>query len=962
VAYGFSQLGLDWVSSKNDFIKREEALQFKVSGQTNLAPVRELLMAPVERPCNQTISTTLLWATDNDDFKPINSREMTWNADVSTSKLQFLFYSEKPITRLRIKPIHTSGFFSLQKISLAYQKDGTNNSVVLSQTETIEDLISKAIVDHAVLTFIKPVGVFYAQSGEATLDFIIDSPGEVTTGKGIYKCTLWMSNVTGYECAWTDEHVQMEKNKFTNQIQHFHNQLAEKDHYSLTLNNQINQLQDLRAESHEEKKRNEYLTLELTAVKKELENAKSIIKNLSALKALRVLSKTFSGKYGWISESLSTFQQSPEVYETIQRSGLFDAEYYCRQAPDHGAFGEDVLMHYLEIGADRGLNPHRLFNTRYYLSHLPQLAAHRINPFSHYLSSGAYEDKDPCYLFCSKYYLEENPQVAEAGINPLVHYVKEGAASGCDPHPAFDTSYYLMQYPDAKKSHLTPLEHFLAVKKAKNISPHTIFNPEYYLSNRADVAGANISAFYHYMEKGFNERDSDPRCLFDTKYYYKHHPSLQQQLGNPLTHFVMEGQFEGRGPHPLFDLEYYREQITGETAVYKDPLSHYIAVGHVKGVNPHPLFDSAFYSHQLESINMSAPVLIEHYIEVGAIDRIDPHPLFNCGYYLSQFPDTSTDLSDDLMLDYYENGSVNQKDPHPLFDSKYYLSQLKQDENKAQNPLVHYVKKGCEKGISPHPGFDVSFYEKQNPEINGLPEKSPIVHYIYEGSQLEKWPHPFIKQLTFKPKLDLILIVDGPDFRFLPGTILSIMSQLYPRWKLSVTIRNFNTSTGCLKTQAMAEDDHRITIIETEDTSSFSEIANRALKECSGEYVVFLNEHMNLHADAILTFVNALNENPKLALIHSGHSINDDELVPIRRLCAEDETVSTRFYVGPLIIFKRQDMDQLGGFEPWHQRPDDNRFLINFIKQIPQNSLDSVDKVLHFSMYRDPMGFKFSKN
>jgi hypothetical protein len=76
-------------------------------------------------------------------------------------------------------------------------------------------------------------------------------------------------------------------------------------------------------------------------------------------------------------------------------SGFFDASYYVNRHPEAKAGNTDPLLHYIDVGAGKGLDPSVTFSTRYYL--------------------------------------QSNPTVANANINPLLHFLRRGRTSGSQP-------------------------------------------------------------------------------------------------------------------------------------------------------------------------------------------------------------------------------------------------------------------------------------------------------------------------------------------------------------------------------------------------------------------------------------------------------------------------------------------------------------------------------------------------
>ena len=75
-------------------------------------------------------------------------------------------------------------------------------------------------------------------------------------------------------------------------------------------------------------------------------------------------------------------------YETISRSGLFDAAHYAATYPDVARRNIDPLVHYLEEGARAARNPHPDFDAEFYLEQCKLHGQAPENPLLHYLTVG----------------------------------------------------------------------------------------------------------------------------------------------------------------------------------------------------------------------------------------------------------------------------------------------------------------------------------------------------------------------------------------------------------------------------------------------------------------------------------------------------------------------------------------------------------------------------------------------
>ena len=119
----------------------------------------------------------------------------------------------------------------------------------------------------------------------------------------------------------------------------------------------------------------------------------------------------------------------------VQKSGLFDAEWYKARNPDVANSGTNPLLHFLRSGGKEGRDPGPHFSGKYYLRSYPDVAASGANPLIEYLTTGAAAGRNPSPDFDTAFYLANNPDIARERVNPLTHYVKIGAREGRAARP-----------------------------------------------------------------------------------------------------------------------------------------------------------------------------------------------------------------------------------------------------------------------------------------------------------------------------------------------------------------------------------------------------------------------------------------------------------------------------------------------------------------------------------------------
>jgi len=963
VAYGLRVLSISATTLLPGFIAREEALQYEVCQQVGLRVVAQLIATPFRFASSEVGSMRLDWAARGQSFTESQSSQVNYRFSGGKSSIRIRFAFDKPIARIRLSPIVAPGakkILLLEKITLVQRNGDDLKPAVLWQAQSPKAISKRALWNQFIVPLSEPEGAFIVNGPDAAFDFKV-ATSEQAGGKDpkIFVLKLVLVSEVSLRPSFLNEHLdnQIRRIEFANN--QYRQAVIDREYYEVKFLEKEDINLRLKAQLALAKDRIKLNEARYLAVASELKAMRRFVERLSPVEFIKSV-----GHNGWIAagpDQNNRVGSNAADYELIKSSGLFHEDYYREYQPDLAPFGGDPLRHYLRVGGFSWLNPNRIFNNQYYLEQCPDLADEKISPLVHYLNIGRREGRDPCYLFNTRYYLDRHGEMLEDGANPLMHYLKKGGKEGLDPHPGFDTAYYYYQRPDAINSRLTPLEHFFEHGEPNHVSPTPLFDWKYYLNKRPhlepQLMDVGISAFRHYIEFGYRE-GGDPSPLFDTRYYFGADLNDIKYTVNPVVHYVEKGQFENRSPNYLFDPDYYEKQLPIKAQKsFKDLFSHYIVKGENSGFHPHPLFDLSFYGSQLTKICRTPKNLLYHFLQGNSDSCFMTCPLLEPGFIHTQSPDDDAPERTNLIDFYGQDSDGITQSPHPLFDIEYYRSMIEIEASRSINPLIHYLNEGCRQGLSTHPEFDPQYYCAQTHEPALEEGQSPIVHYIYYGAQRGLWPSPAIEQLAFKPQIRLALLINGPGFTYLSGRVVAMMSQLYPRWRATVMVRNPDDSNHYRYAKALAEDDQRIRWIETDDTDSTSTLLNRILKESEDEWIVFLHERMFLQAHALLAFVRRLNEDQNVALIHTGRNENDPECIPIIEGYPGpgSHVLSSCFFVGPLACFRRAVIDKMGGFATWCQSPYDARFLAHYLHQAPTNSVAHISEPLHYTMAKDPL-------
>ncbi|MFH2122635.1 MAG: glycosyltransferase [Pseudomonadota bacterium] len=263
-------------------------------------------------------------------------------------------------------------------------------------------------------------------------------------------------------------------------------------------------------------------------------------------------------------------------YRTIQKSALFDSDYYLLTNPDLTKWTLIPLVHYLRTGWREGRRPNPFFDPLFYTRKYPEIAAGNEEPLYHYIREGWCKGYLPSCQFSPDYYLQQAPPIIEK-VNPLSHYLYQGHHDGRKPSLYFDPDYYLRTYPDVAKSGMSPFNHYFTIGIKEKRSPSPFFDVAWYLDRTPALRTLSVDPVAHYMEFGAVEGKS-PIPLFDPLYYREQYPELEKE-DELYTHYLTIGLAEDRRPSKWFDPAFYRSAYPDSLGEGLSPLEHYLEKG-----------------------------------------------------------------------------------------------------------------------------------------------------------------------------------------------------------------------------------------------------------------------------------------------------------------------------------------------------------------------------------------------
>ncbi len=130
----------------------------------------------------------------------------------------------------------------------------------------------------------------------------------------------------------------------------------------------------------------------------------------------------------------------------------------------------------------------------------------------YYIRNKVYRTLFHSGLFCDLYYREKDLNLQDADTTLLIHYVDFGIEEGRIPSPFFDLSFYTEHYdvPD----NIDPFLHYVTTGIEKNYKPCSWFDPIFYKQHYLHSAFPAGSALQHYNKKGWQQGLYPNRELF----------------------------------------------------------------------------------------------------------------------------------------------------------------------------------------------------------------------------------------------------------------------------------------------------------------------------------------------------------------------------------------------------------------------------------------------------------------
>ena len=227
----------------------------------------------------------------------------------------------------------------------------------------------------------------------------------------------------------------------------------------------------------------------------------------------------------------------------IENSKLFDSKFYLKTYRDARLASETPLDHFIKVGLQEDRKPNDWFDPVWYKGFYEDIKNSKEIPFIHYIVHGMKEFRFANENEEKEYRTLQNSFDANTYKNTYTDLQKLG--------DDFDFLWHYVHYGSKENRKL--------YETTDNMDDYTLlnnsgfFDSSYYLKSYPDIQDANIDPLQHYLQHGFKE-GRNPSAKFDTLFYISQNKDIDKI--NPLVHFLRYGRREGRKPLPEYKSQY----------------------------------------------------------------------------------------------------------------------------------------------------------------------------------------------------------------------------------------------------------------------------------------------------------------------------------------------------------------------------------------------------------------------
>lgn len=207
--------------------------------------------------------------------------------------------------------------------------------------------------------------------------------------------------------------------------------------------------------------------------------------------------------------------------------------------------------------------------------------------------------------------------------------------------------------------------------------------------------------------------------------------------------------------------------------------------------------------------------------------------------------------------------------------------------------------------------------------------------------QISAWPTA--------PKISVIMVLDGAPDALLTESIQSLQVQCYEHWEL-IVVHNATVAPQIQSSVQSHEQDPRVKWISRSEPADVAASLNLALAVANGDYVTVLQPTDLLSPQALFYIAKVANEYPNTSFIDSDEDKITKEGVrydPWFKSELNYELLLAQNCVGQILVYRRNLINQLGGFRSGFDGAENYDLALRAIEFITPQHAKHIPKVLY---------------
>ncbi len=185
------------------------------------------------------------------------------------------------------------------------------------------------------------------------------------------------------------------------------------------------------------------------------------------------------------------------------------------------------------------------------------------------------------------------------------------------------------------------------------------------------------------------------------------------------------------------------------------------------------------------------------------------------------------------------------------------------------------------------------------------------------------------------PLISVLTPVHDPPLEMLREAIDSVRAQTFDGWELCLVDDGSRDPDVIAELQRSAASDQRIQLVRREAPGGISDATNAALETATGRYIALLDHDDTLAPDALAHVAARIAAEPDLDMLYSDEDIiSDGRQVWVHLKPAwSPDTLRTNGYTCHLGVYRRELVQQIGGFRPAFDGSQDVDMILRFTER-----------------------------